>query len=67
MNIHSFLEMGGYAVFVWPSYGAAALLLAAFTLAAVRSAKKQQARLDALERAREQTRAEHDKSSRDVA
>jgi heme exporter protein D len=27
MNIRSFLEMGGYAAYVWPSYGFTALLV----------------------------------------
>ena len=27
MNMHAFLHMGGYAFYVWTSYGLAALLL----------------------------------------
>lgn len=45
----NFLEMGGYAAFVWPSYGAAALLLAAFALLAVRAVKRRERQLADLE------------------
>ena len=27
MDLHKFLEMGGYAQFVWPAYGLTALVL----------------------------------------
>lgn len=50
MSGGSFLEMGGYAAFVWPSYGAAALLLAAFAAAAVRGLKRRERQLANLER-----------------
>jgi len=26
-NLHSFLNMGGYAAYVWPAYGLAAVIL----------------------------------------
>ena len=41
-----FLEMGGYAAFVWPAYGVAALVLVGFALVSWR-------RLRAAERALE--------------
>jgi heme exporter protein D len=50
MSGGSFFEMGGYAAFVWPSYGAAALLLAVFALAAVRLVKRRERQLADLER-----------------
>ena len=31
----AFLEMGGYAAFIWPAYGAALLILGGFTIHAV--------------------------------
>jgi heme exporter protein D len=44
MSWHDYFAMGGYAAFVWPSYGVAALLLAVLFLLSVR-------RLNAAERA----------------
>lgn len=55
MDIAGFLSMGGYAAFVWPCYGVAAVLLAGFAIAAVRTSKRNAARLAELERARAQT------------
>lgn len=52
MSSGNFLEMGGYAAFVWPSYGAAALLLGAFALAAVRAVRRREKHLAELEAAR---------------
>ena len=46
----AFLAMGGYAAFVWPAYGVAAVVLAALvieSLAAYRRARRDLARLDA--------------------
>ena len=45
--ITTFLDMGGYAGFVWPAYGLAALVLAGLAL-------------DSLRRLRAQQRALHD-------
>ena len=42
-----YFAMGGYAAFIWPSYGVAAVLLAALFLLSAR-------RLQAAERARDQ-------------
>lgn len=50
MNIDGFLDMGGYAGFVWPSYGVAGLLLAAFALVGWRALKRHERRLAELER-----------------
>jgi heme exporter protein D len=55
-SLGTFLTMGGYAQFVWPAYGAAALVLIvllAWTLGAYR---KRQRELDALQRQNERRR-----------
>ena len=44
MNLSDYFAMGGYAAFIWPSYGVAALLLMVLFLLAAR-------RLQAAERA----------------
>jgi heme exporter protein D len=46
----AFLDMGGYAGFVWPAYGVTALVLLVLLVASLRSLRKRQAALDALER-----------------
>jgi len=49
-NLSDFLAMGGYAAFVWPVYGIAALVLVALlinTLRGLRAREAQAARLDA--------------------
>jgi heme exporter protein D len=40
MNLSNYLAMGGYAAFIWPSYGVAVVLLTALFLL---SARRQQA------------------------
>ena len=35
MDANDFLSMGGYASYVWPAYGIAALVLIAMTVASV--------------------------------
>lgn len=42
MDANSFFSMGGYADYVWPAYGIAALVLIAMTVASV--CRLQQAR-----------------------
>jgi heme exporter protein D len=47
--VTDFLAMGGYAAFVWPAYGVAALVLAALVIesvAAYRRARRDLARLE---------------------
>ena len=46
----AFLDMGGYAGFVWPAYGVTALVMLALLIASLRALRKRQAALDALER-----------------
>ena len=45
-----FLAMGGYAGFVWPAYGAAAIVLAGMALASLRAWRRQKRAWDAVER-----------------
>ena len=53
MNLSNYLAMGGYAAFIWPSYGVGVLLLAAlFLLSAWR--------LDVAERALKADTADRD-------
>jgi heme exporter protein D len=40
-----YLAMGGYAAFVWPAYGAAAIVLVALLVASVRSLARCEAEL----------------------
>jgi heme exporter protein D len=49
-GMESFLAMGGYGAFVWPAYGLTALVLIALAGASLRSLRRSQAALDALER-----------------
>ena len=53
MNLSDYFAMGGYAAFIWPSYGVAVLLLAALFLFSAR-------RLQAAERALEADTADRD-------
>ena len=43
-----YLDMGGYAVWVWPSYGLAALALIGTLAATLRTLKRRQRELDEL-------------------
>ena len=45
----SFLEMGGYGGYVWPAFGATALVLVGLLLASVRSLRAKEAALMALQ------------------
>lgn len=36
MNLSDYLSMGGYAAFIWPSYGVAVVLLSALLLLSAR-------------------------------
>ena len=47
--IVDFLAMGGYAGFVWPAYGVAALVLIALVITSVRRARTAEAEVRVLE------------------
>ncbi len=54
-RVTTFLEMGGYAAFVWPALGLTAIVLVALvwiSLRQVNAAEAELAKLDALRRAR---------------
>ena len=44
----NFLAMGGYAAFIWPAFGIAAVVLTVLFLASWRAAKAREAELDAM-------------------
>lgn len=48
----SFFEMGGYAAYVWPAFGAAAAIMIALLVASLRTMRAREAELRALEAAR---------------
>jgi heme exporter protein D len=52
-----FLAMGGYAAYVWPSYGIALVVLGGFTLQAVLRYRAAQRELSTLEIARREARS----------
>ena len=51
-----FLAMGGYAQYVWPAYGAAALVLIGLLLWTLAGYRKRQRELEALQRQSERRR-----------
>jgi len=51
-----FLDMGGYAAFVWPAYGIAALVLGGMLAASLSSWRARRTMLDRLEAARARPR-----------
>jgi heme exporter protein D len=50
--LRQFLAMGGYAAYVWPAYIIAAVVLAGLLASSFQSARKREAELAALRRAR---------------
>lgn len=48
-DVAQFLAMGGYAAFVWPAYGVAAVVLVALLIASIRGLREREATLTALE------------------
>ncbi|MEO1253023.1 MAG: heme exporter protein CcmD [Pseudomonadota bacterium] len=49
-----FLQMGGYAGYIWPAYGATALVVAGLAFAIWRRGRHLRRRLDEAERAKKQ-------------
>ena len=47
-ELAEYFAMGGYAAYVWPAYGVAALVLIALAIVAVRGYRARQALLTAL-------------------
>lgn len=45
----SFIDMGGYAAYVWPAYGVTALALAALVVFSLRAMRARERELEALE------------------
>lgn len=58
-DVAQFLAMGGYAAFVWPAYGVAAVVLVALLIASLRGLKEREATLKALEAIRPARRRKH--------
>ena len=57
----SFFEMGGYAAYVWPAFGAAAVIMVALLVLSIRTMRAREAALRALEAtARRRAAAEED-------
>ena len=48
-GIAKFLDMGGYAAYVWPALGLTAAVLAVLLIASVKSARRREAELAQLE------------------
>ena len=56
--MQEFLDMGGYASFVWPSYGVTAVVMVGLLIASLRKQKSVEATLAALEEKQEETSGE---------
>jgi heme exporter protein D len=56
-SLSDYLTMGGYAAFVWPAYGVAALVLIAFTIDSWRRVKRAETALRRLEATQPQASA----------
>lgn len=55
-DMAEFLSMGGYAAFVWPAYGIAALVMAGLLVATLRDLRRREALLRMLEENRPRRR-----------
>ncbi len=61
----SFFEMGGYAAYVWPAFGAAAAIMTALLLLSIRAMRAREAALRALEATARRQRATDGDNDRD--
>ena len=61
----SFFEMGGYAAYVWPAFGAAAVIMVALLVLSIRTMRAREAALRALEATARRQRAVADEGERD--
>jgi heme exporter protein D len=55
-RLMNFVEMGGYAAYVWPAFGATALVLVVLALASLRSLRAREQTLEGLQQASEAER-----------
>lgn len=51
-SVKAFLEMGGYAAFVWPAYAVAFVVLVGLLAASLRGLRRREAELAALQQRR---------------
>ena len=61
----SFFEMGGYAAYVWPAFGAAAVIMVALLAFSIRTMRAREAALRALEATARRQRAAAEEGERD--
>lgn len=53
-----FLEMGGYGAFIWPAYGAAAVLMAGVLILSWKSMRQREALVKSLRASRREERVD---------
>ena len=51
-QFRTFLDMGGYAAFVWPAYGLTAAVMVGFVITSLRRLRRRQRRLAEMEASR---------------
>ena len=61
----SFFEMGGYAAYVWPAFGAAAVIMVALLVLSIRTMRAREAALRTLEATARRQRAGAEEGERD--
>ena len=61
----SFFEMGGYAAYVWPAFGAAAVIMVTLLVLSIRTMRAREAALKALEATARRRRATEGDGDRD--
>ncbi len=61
-SFQAMLHMGGYAGYVWPAYGAGAVVLLLVLVLSLTSARKAEAELDVLQQTRRARRAKDSES-----
>ena len=61
----SFFAMGGYAAYVWPAFGVAAVIMVALLALSIRTMRAREAALKALEATARRQRAAAEEGERD--
>ena len=61
----SFFDMGGYAAYVWPAFGAAAVIMVALLLVSIRTMRAREAALRTLEATARRRQAADEGGDRD--